>query len=127
MPQARRPHTPRGRIKAWLLEPAYQLDPDGDLYELDENDQRIEIVDPVTVEIMVAGSRRVASTLRERTLAAERMIRIGLSPQEVAEHIGTVVGNLGPVIGPLGYEVAPRCQGGKRKASASCFRKVEAS
>lgn len=108
-----------------LLEPAYELEEDGDEYARDENGQLIEIVDQVTVRVLVSGVRRVAYTERERDLAILAMIKQKHRFREIATNIGTSPDKLKPVIEALGYELIPRRHpGGRGLREATEIRKV---
>jgi hypothetical protein len=93
-----------------LLEPAYELELEGDEYQTDEDGNKIEIVDATAVRIAVHGQRRVALTETERRLAVLRMIQLDYRFREIASHIGTSPDKIRPVIEGLGYELIPRRQ-----------------
>jgi hypothetical protein len=107
-----------------LLEPAYEIDEDGN-QRLDEWGDPIEIVDEVTVRVLVSGVRRVSFTEHERDLAILAMIKLGYRFKEIANHLGTSTKKLKPLIEELGYELIPRRQpDGKGLRDATEIRKV---
>lgn len=78
-----------------VLEPAYDLDT-GE-----------EIVDPVAVEIIVRGQRKVASTLLERIEATRKMVLYGHGVRDIASHIGCSIEDAYKVIYAAGFIVIP--------------------
>lgn len=105
-----------------LLDPAYELDDEG-------QPNGPEIVDEVTIRILVAGERKVAATFRERSLAALQMIKTGYTAQEIAEHLGTIISKLPPVLESVGYEIVPKGTArkgyGKTTTKVNTIRKIK--
>jgi hypothetical protein len=119
----------------WLLEPAYELcdepspvcDENGG-YKVDENGNRIEIVDEVAIDIAVRGDRRVGLTETERREVIRRMIAGAWSPTEMAHHCGTIVPRIEGILNELGYEiVAWKDQGRNRNSNsrAKTLRRIK--
>lgn len=122
-----RPYPSEPSGAALQLEPAYEIDEAGNKI-LDDDGMPIEIVDEVTVRILVSGVRRVAYTERERDLAVQRMISYSYRFREIAANMGTSPEKLRPVIEALGYELIPRRQaGGKGLREATEIRKIRAT
>jgi hypothetical protein len=115
-----------GRPTNLILEPAFELEEDGDEYARDADGQLIEIVDEVAISTAVAGVRRVALTERERNQAIKTMISRSYRFREIAANLGTSPKKLRPVIEELGYELIPRRQpGGRGLREATEIRKVQ--
>lgn len=64
-----------------------------------------EIVDPVTVETIVRGQRKVASTPLERIEAVRKMVRYGHGVRDIASHIGCSIEDAYKVIYAAGFLV----------------------
>jgi hypothetical protein len=78
-----------------LLDPAFDLDT-GD-----------EIIDPVTVFILVHGYRKVASTQRERIAAIHYLVRDGHGVRVIANRIGISIDDAKQLISEAGFEIVP--------------------
>jgi len=119
----------------YLLPPAYELcwgDPgercDEFGYALDEDGNKIEIIDQVAIDIAVRGDRRVGLTERERVEVIRRMITGAWSPTEMAHHCGTIVPRIEPILTALGYEIVEyKDQGPHRNTSskAKALRRIK--
>lgn len=79
-----------------LLEPVYDLDTGA------------EIVDEVTVNLLVRGCpRRVASTTAERIAAIPRMVLRGHGVRAVANNIGISIDDAKQLISQAGFQIVP--------------------
>ena len=77
------------------LAPAYDLDTGA------------EIVDDVTVDILVLGHRKVPSTTAERVAAVKRMIQAGHGVRVIANRIGISIDAAKQLITEAGYRIEP--------------------
>lgn len=77
------------------LEPAYDLD-NGD-----------EIIDPVAVDILVLGQRKVDSTAAEKVAAIHRLVKLGAGVRDIAHRLGVSIDDAKKHISQAGYEVVP--------------------
>lgn len=78
-----------------LLEPVYDLDTGA------------EIVDPVTIDILVQGHRKVASTVTERIEAIHRLVKRGAGVRVIANNIGISIDAAKDLISQAGYQIVP--------------------
>lgn len=70
-------------------------------------DTGAEIVDEVTVDILVRGHRKVASTHSERHAAIQRLVRQGAGVRIIANHLGISIDDAKECIFQAGYQIVP--------------------
>ena len=78
-----------------LLPPVYDLD------------TGTEIIDPVTVSILVQGHRKVASTVSERLEAIHCLVLAGAGVRVIANNLGISIDAAKQLINQAGYQIKP--------------------
>jgi hypothetical protein len=82
-----------------LLEPVYDYDHEARMFT--------EVVDEVTIDILVSGRRKVRSTATERVEATRILAERGNGVRVIANNLGVSIDDAKQYIRQAGYQVEP--------------------